>query len=268
MIITGFVGLSNFKKFSRLNAITIRLINSSEKEQQNNLPAKLSSPSSVYRYPVESRHPIQQKFIKKIKVEYHGVDKSKFQDDDATIWYPIYRFPYLHACKYLIKTKVYLTLFSISIGLSQLISFFLDPQKVFLTNSLIVSSATLAGMLFTGDWARKLVCQIYTSADCEFIRFCRFTFFARRLDMVVPASSVIPLTENNITIRKLILEIKLKPPNEHELMEGDTIEYYEEKFHLCLKFGGVSDMERFERALGKILSRKIIWRQGRKLTLQ
>lgn len=199
------------------------------------------------------RDPVPQKLLKRIKVEYHGVEQGKFNDE--TIWIPIFRFPYIGPCYTVIRFKVYLTFISIAVCLKNIYSllFGLNPN---LLPTTILSATTVIGMYVTGNLFRSLVMQIYATEDLAHLRICRFTFFGKRRDMVLPIDAVVPLTETNRTRRAFFLKLETRRPEKINL-DYDFYEFYDEKFRLVIKFGGVLDLLKFEKALGTILRMKI-----------
>lgn len=194
--------------------------------------------------------PVKQGLIKKIPVEFHGVVPSNF--NDQTEWHPIFRSPYLHAIRRVIRLKVYLTAVSFTSCLfyaSQLLmGNSLDPLK-----AIVMSSLTLGGFVYIGDYARRLVVQIYVSSDLEYVRFSRLTFFGLRRDMVVARDCIIRLSENNKTPRAPIFDVKFTMPERGIDLDHDHYEFYELGFRIPIGFGGVLDKDKFNAALGNIL---------------
>lgn len=236
----------------------IRLMSSSKPDKQGDLiPEEIYLKRGLPAPPVAlvPPEPVKQELINRIPVEYHGVTSANF--NDQSIWLPIYRFPYIGALKIVIKFKVYLTGFTTAIVLNRLynsisgLSFSTTPTTVAL------SAISLTGLLFIGNAFRKLVCQIYVSPDMNFVRMCRFSFFGRRIDMVLPREQVVPLTETNIsTVRNLFCILEFTHPQKIDL-NHDTIEFYDQYFYLPLRFGRILDRDRFEETMGKFLKRKM-----------
>lgn len=199
------------------------------------------------------RDPVPQSLLKRIKVEYHGVEPGKFNDE--TLWIPIFRFPYIGPCYATIRFKVYLTFVSFAACLRDLYCL-LDSLNPSLLPSTILTSVTVIGMYITGNLFRQLVVQIYATEDLAHLRICRFTFFGKRRDMVLPLNAVVPLTESNRTRRTFFLKLETMRPEKISL-DNDFHEFYDEKFKIVLKYGGVLDLAKFEKAFGQILRMKI-----------
>lgn len=200
--------------------------------------------------------PIEQVLLKRIPVEFHGVKPDNFNDE--TIWMPIYRFPYVNGLRRLIRFKVYLTTFSMITVAERVYTMLSDGSTNVITTAAL-STISLTGLIIVGDLFRKLVCQIYTSPDAGYIRLCRFSFFGRRIDMVLPRDLVLPLTETNTSGYKNIFTI-IRPVQPQKIdLSYDMIEFYDEKFYLPLRYGKILDKERFAHAMGQtILERKVV----------
>lgn len=199
--------------------------------------------------------PVKQELIKRIPVEYHGVKSENFNDE--SIWLPIYRFTHIGMFWYVIKFKVYLTGFTTLIVINRLYQSISGSSIGATPTTLALSAISLMGLLFIGNVFRKLVCQIYVSPDMNFIRLCRFSFFGRRIDMVLPREHVLPLTETNVSFaRNPFCYIEFTHPQKIDL-SYDTIEFYEQYFYLPLRFGRVLDRDRFEYTMGYFLKRKM-----------
>lgn len=216
------------------------------------IPTQKVQTLAAYQKPVVPVEPVAHKELARITQDYHGVTPTTFADD--TNWYPIFKFPYTFRCLVLIKLKLGLTVLSSLVGANQFYQFCLNP-KLSLFGPIVITGLTLSTLTVFGYLFRQLVCHIYTTEDCQFIRISRFSFYGNRIDMILPTKSILPLTVNNTSLRKSFVNIKFIKPK--DLMEGDRIEFYEEQFKFSLYYGGVTDTERFEKALGRLLSRKI-----------
>lgn len=214
-----------------------------------NLPAKIEEnlPSVI------KREPVPQKQIKHIKVEYHAVEAATFNDE--TLWVPIYRFPRVVLCRSLIRFKVYVTFVSLATCLKALAQLY-NTMNINLLPITMLSSISLIGMCLLGNLSRKLIVQIYTTENLDHVRLSRFTFFGKRLDMVLPLSAVYQLSETNASRRQFYLTFATRRP-EHICLDYDFHEFYDEKFRIILRFGGVLDRPRFEKVFGTILRMKI-----------
>jgi hypothetical protein len=238
------------RKLKLVRYSTIRLLASEPGRQIDHAPIKERQQRGIQ---VNELPVIRQELIKAIPVEFHGVKPTQFNDDSE--WYPIFRSPYLNAMRLLVKFKLYLTGFSLMSSLyyaSQVISGTASNPW----NAVILSTITLAGLTFIGDYARRLIVQIYVSKDLEHVRFCRFTFFGRRRDMVLPRECIVRVTEINPSRRAFILNIKFMMPEKEIDLDYDNYEFYELGFRLPLALGGVLDPDKFNTALGKILVNK------------
>lgn len=201
--------------------------------------------------PKEKWDPVPQKFLKRLPVEHHGISPASF--NDHTIWYPIFKFPYMHRVYTFVRFKVYVTFVSINACLYRIVDSLVNFNSP-ITYTLSVAGVTLFGMVLAGNICRKLIVQIYTSEDLEYVRLSRFTFFAKRQDIVLPKSLLIPLTDSNDTHRKLLLKLETKYPEKVDL-KYDNYEFYDEKFNICLMFGGINNEDKFEAILGRLLRR-------------
>lgn len=198
--------------------------------------------------------PIKQALIKRVPVEFHGVAPSNFNDE--TQWLPIYRTPHLFKLRFVIKLKLYITAISLAcctLNAHQLL--FGQTVGGGLLATGLLSFISFGGLVFMGDYFRRLIVQIYVSEDFEHVRFCRFTFFGKRRDMVLPKECIIRLPETNRSIRAPILELRFAMPEKIDL-EYDNYEFYELGFRIPIGLGGVLDKDNFQRALGKILAKK------------
>uniref|UniRef100_A0A6G1SDZ1 Transmembrane protein 186 n=1 Tax=Aceria tosichella TaxID=561515 RepID=A0A6G1SDZ1_9ACAR len=231
----------------------IRFASSARNNKDEHRPTKVREGNVIdFKEPVVIK-PIRQELIKTIPVEFHGVAPGDFNDQSE--WYPIFRSPYLNAMRRMIKFKLYLTAFSFLSSLGYASQLFYDsPINVW--KPAILSTLTLVGLVFIGDFARRLIVQIYVSKDLQYVRFCRFTFFGSRRDMVLPRECIVKLTEINSTQRAPILNVKFIMPEKGVALDYDNYEFYELGFRLPLGLGGVLDRERFNSALGKILVKK------------
>lgn len=196
--------------------------------------------------------PVSQAQIKNSNVEYHGIPPDQFSGE--TIWYPVYRFPHVQGLKMIYASKISLSIGTLSLCATRIYDFVIDPNIGFHLPGLMLS-LSLFGLIIYGQIFRKLVVQIYTSDNAEFIRFCRFTFFGKRLDMVLPRDCVMSLSETNVSKTKSFLTIKNRPPENIDL-SYDNHEFYNEDYKLSLAFGGIVDKRRFELALGNLATRK------------
>lgn len=194
--------------------------------------------------------PVQQILIKKVPVEYHGVQSNSFNDE--TTWVPIYRMPYIIVFRSVIRFKVYLTFMSMAACMTRFGQLFMDNQTPGLAGMAILSTLTLGGLVLVGDYSRKLICQIYSTDDMEFVRLCRFTFFGKRKDVVLPISCVIPLTETNASSTDPILDLKFMRPDKLDL-KHDAYEFYDEHMRIALRMGGVLDKQKFIKIFGKVV---------------
>lgn len=196
--------------------------------------------------------PVPHEVLKNIKTEYHGAPPNTYSDD--LIWIPIYRMPYIIAWRWLVKSKLLLSLSSGVVCIYKLTQFFNNHEMSLLFTALM-SLSSLAGLVLAGEYSRRLICQIYVTEDLKFVRLTRLSFFARRIDLIVPRSVLYPLTENNTTWTKFLCDLEtVRPPKINP--EYDQDEFYDQKFKICLKYGGVRDRERFDSILGTILDMK------------
>lgn len=199
------------------------------------------------------RGPVPQKLLHRIKVEYHGVGSAKFNDE--TLWVPFYRYPHIGKIHAIIRFKVYLTGLSIFACMRNVYHLLgaIDPNLIAAT---MLSSTTVIGMVIAGNFFRKLIVQIYVSEDLTHLRICRFTFFGKRRDMVLPTENVLPLSETNRGRRKLFFTVKTTMPEDIDLSH-DFYEFYDEEFTIILRHGGILDMRTFEKIMGTILRMKM-----------
>lgn len=200
-----------------------------------------------------AKDPVPQKLLQRIRVEYHGVECTVFNDE--TIWIPIYRFPYIGMSRSVIRFKVYLSIISI-VACLRSVSNLLETLDTNLLPASILTTISAIGMYLAGNLFRRLIAQVYISEDSEYLRFCRFTFFGKRLDMVLPLTAVIPLSETNVSGREFYMKVFTKKPDNFS-SDYDYHEFYDENFRLILRFGGILDMQRFEKAFGKVLRPKV-----------
>lgn len=197
------------------------------------------------------RDPVPQKLLDKINVEHHGVLPQTFSSE--TNWTPIYKFPYLNACRLAIKFKLFVTGTSLGLCAIKLSDFILQNQ-VNLTSSGVLLLITTSGLLITGHFGRRVICHLYTTDDNQFIRISRLTFYGNRRDIVLPSHLVVPLADTNKTAKKALLYVKFRKPETID-DENDYAEFYDEKLYLSLVYGGLFDKPRFESIFGFILSR-------------
>lgn len=207
--------------------------------------------SVIFPKPVE---PIRQELLKKLPVEYHAVEDITFNGE--SMWYPIYRFPHTRLCVSLIRFKLYLSLVSASAFCYNVTKVLMHANLDVLPTTALLSIFSLTSLCLIGNYFRKLVVQIYTSEDLQYVRLSRFSFFGRRLDIVLPLTSVLPLSENNVSARRFLLELKTKRPADVDL-SYDNYEFYDEVFKITLRYGGILDRSRFEGVFGKILDKKV-----------
>lgn len=210
------------------------------------IDAKLTANADQFK-----SYPVKQKKLKNVPVEYHGVDDSAFNGD--TLWFRIYKMPKIEVMQSLVIFKRWLTigaaikfgydLIYLSLGTSYLQANMMTPFYSFFS---------VASMLYITEYFRKIILQVYVSEDEKYARLSRLGFWGKRLDMIVPYTSIIPLTLNNKSALDLILEIKLIRPEDID-MEHDFLEYYDQDFKLTLFFGGVTDPGKFENLFGTIL---------------
>lgn len=196
--------------------------------------------------------PVVQSVMKRIRVDYHGVEASQFNDD--TIWTPIYRFPYLTAARTIVRYKFYATTILSLAFANKFYNFFVDLNTIGMVSTMIIAAASYSGIWVIGNTSRRFIVQIYVSDDLEFIRFVRLTSFGRRQDFVLPRSLVVPLSEINVTPRSLMLNQKFKMPTDID-MSYDFYEFYDQTFKVSLKYGGVLDRDKFRELFGRILER-------------
>jgi hypothetical protein len=244
----------SLNKQVRTRCASIRFLSASSNEDKDHRnPIKVNEDYVVQiKEPIVVK-PVKQELIKRIPVEYHGVIPAQFNDQSE--WLPIFRTPYLNAMRLLVKFKLCLTAFSLSSSLLYCSQVILgseaNPWK-----AAILSTITLLGFTFIGDYARRLVVQIYVSPDEKYVRFCRFTFFGKRRDMVLPRDCIVRLTEVNPVRRAPILNLQFTMPEKGVDIQHDHLEFYELGFRIPIVFGGVLDTKKFNAALGKILVEK------------
>lgn len=203
--------------------------------------------------PKERWDPVPQRFLRPIPVEHHGIVSSKF--NDYTIWQPIYKLPSMGKIYAFVRFKFWLTFLSIGACIFRLTDLLFDfSSNTSLSYAGGAAGVSLLGLCLAGNLCRKLVVQIYVTDDLEYIRLSRFTFAAKRQDIVIPKSLLIPLTESNDTHRKMFLKLETKMPENIDL-EYDNYEFYDEKYNIILMFGGINDQEKFEAILGRLLRR-------------
>lgn len=220
-------------------------------------------PEEVYRrrrlppvpISLEPPKPVESKLLKRIPVEFHGVEPDIFNDE--TIWMPIYRYPHVNRLRRIIKFKVYLTACS-TVAVAERCYSLLTGAGVNTLTTLGMSVVSLAGLILAGNLVRRLICQVYTSPDVDYIRMCRFSFFGRRIDIVLPRDLVLPLTETNTSgLSNMLTKVKTVHPQKIDL-KYDFIEFYDEEFFIPLRYGTILDKDRFSYAFGyTILERKI-----------
>ena len=220
----------------------------------SNLPQKKVGEDSLIVDEQAPIKPVKQALLKRIRVEYHGIESSKFNDE--TLWIPIYRLPYLMTFSGFIRAKVYMTVLSAVICASNINMFFAGKTGASLFGTLVLSSLTLGGLLFIGDYFRRIICQIYVTEDLLNIRISRFTFFGKRRDIVLPVDYVIPLTETNKSSRAPLLVLHFNPTGKLDL-NHDYEEFYDNNLRVSVLLGGVLDRDKFKKVLGNILDHKI-----------
>jgi len=187
-----------------------------------------------------------------IRCEYHGVQPLHFNDD--TVWLPVYKFPFIRSVRRLIKAQIYLSFASLVISIRNISYCVYDPTLgLFFINFL--SASSVVALAYIGNFFRQMVCHIYTTDDANFVRLARLTFFGKRMDMIMPRSVIVPLSETNQSARSPYVTLKTMMPPEVDL-KYDTYEFYDETFRIVLRFGGVLDKARFSQALGGILDKK------------
>lgn len=196
---------------------------------------------------------VKQSLLKPIPVEYHGIAPVHFNGD--TTWITIFRMPHVNAFRLIIRIKLYLTGASIGLCLFRLYEVLTVDINASLFQAGLLAVTTLSGLIFVGNYFRRMVCQIYISENQQCLRLCRFTFFGRRLDLVLPISCVVPLTETNKTGRAPVLTMEFIKPEKVDLVY-DQLEFYDEKLQVPVFFGGIVDKERFQKALGSIMDMK------------
>lgn len=200
--------------------------------------------------------PVKQSLLARIPVEYHGVVPAKFADDQIE-WIPIYRLPYLLKFRSVIRFKIYLTAASLAACSYRASLLIMGNHEVDLAPATILSLVTLCGLVFVGDYFRRIICQIYATNDLKYVRICRFSFFGNRRDLVLPVDCVIPLTELNATARIAVMKVRFKMPDKIDL-EHDEIEFYNQGLLLPMRLGGVIDQDKFSKVMGNILGRRIV----------
>lgn len=203
--------------------------------------------------PVFVPQPVKQEWISRVPVEYHGTLPDKFDND--TQWLPIYRLPYVTRFRVLIRAKLYLTGITATTIVFKVYGALAAGHLTFGgSHVLLLSAISLSGLIYTGDFFRRMACQIYVTEDLQYVRFCRFTFFGNRRDLVLPREQVIPLPELNPSYRNAIMKVRFSMPEDINL-EHDNYEFYEHGLRLIIKYGGVLDRERFRAAMGNVFAR-------------
>jgi len=198
--------------------------------------------------------PVEHKQLKHVKTEYHGVTEAGFKED--TLWSPVFRMPAIRSLRAVGRLKVYLTAVSSCFIIREINNLFTHGVSYDLFPPLSLATLTFGSLIYTGSLLNKLVVQIYASEDLRYLRFSRFTFYARRRDIIVPIDNVRPLTETNPTMRMPYYNLEFIKPKELDL-ENDYHEFYDLRLRILVYFGGIRDRELFEQVLGKLLRNKI-----------
>lgn len=213
----------------------------------------IPKPEGSVTFP-ERVKPIRQELLKRLPVEYHAVQQITFNDE--SMWYPIYTFPHIRLCTILIRFKLYLSFASASAFSYKVAESLLYTDLDTLKFTTLLPVISLTGLCVVGNYFRKLIVKVYTSEDLEYVRLTRFTFFGKRLDIVLPITSITPLSENNLSARNFLLKLRTKRPQEVDL-SYDNYEFYDEIFKITLRYGGVLDRDRFQGVFGRILDKKV-----------
>lgn len=189
------------------------------------------------------------------KIEYHGIEESKFPKD--TKWNMFYKFPYVIACRHFCRAKIYLTGATTSICSYSLASKFI-PVLTPLELPTMALFVTVTGLYLISNTFRRIICHAYATDDNKYVRLSKLTLFANRQDLILPTSLVVPLTENNANFKSLALKLLLKRPEKIDL-SYDTYDFYDEQFFFPVRYGesgGVLDEDRFKVIFGNIFSKK------------
>lgn len=211
-------------------------------------------PDKTVKQQIQTRDipPVEQKKISRFKIEYHGAPPQLFNDE--SLWYPIYKFPNINLFRRFVRFKVYLTLITTTLCMSNALEALIWHNSR-IGPSLILLATSMAGMTLAGNMARRFICQIYTSEDMRYVRLCRLSFFAKRIDLILPIECIVPLSETNTTRHKVLLKLRTRPPPEIDLTY-DYIEFYDDHFTINLTKGGIIDEKRALGVLGHLIKRK------------
>lgn len=203
--------------------------------------------------PQQPGDPVPQKLLKRAAVEHHAVSPATFNDD--SIWIPIYRVPFLNICRLVVKVKLGVTLTSLAVCINKLYIMLHNSSISPITTALFFCISS-AGLIYVGDYARKIICRVYISEDGQYVRIARLSFFGNRRDMVLPRSIITPLSETNIRAETLMLTVKLRRPDTIDF-DYDNWEFYESKFYMTVAFGGILDRAKFNHVFGRLLMRNL-----------
>ena len=232
---------------------------------RDELPAEFSQPDFAKRerskakfynnlviYDFPKLPPVKHAELMKIKQEYHAILPQDI--DQETQWLPIFRMPAVTLVRAVIRFKLYLTGAS-SLVLVRELYRLLEHLTFDASPAFYLASISVAGLLLIGNFFRSMVVQIYTTEDLKYLRFCRFSFYGNRQDIIVPMEYVMPLTETNPTMRMPYYNLHFRKPEEVDL-DHDYLEFYNLRLKIFVQFGGMRDRETFEAVLGKLLRNK------------
>jgi len=159
------------------------------------------------------------------------------QKEDTNIKTPdfktIYSFAYIQPARFLCRFKVYQT------GIVTFLTGISITTDTNVQLALTVCTVSLVMLGIMGEFFRKLVGFMYIDPSGEQVKIAHLTFWGNRKDVVLPISSIIPLSDTDENPSDVFFKLK----------------FYEKKqppFYLSLKFGRVVDEDMFHKVLGQL----------------
>ncbi|OTF69022.1 hypothetical protein BLA29_008108 [Euroglyphus maynei] len=162
--------------------------------------------------------------------------------DDLGEWIPIYRFPYIVHCRIFARAKLHMTVMMTTI---MPVSYFLYSDSYNSSDLAIIGGISLFSLALIygfGQIFRRLIGSIYVLPDKNLVRISHLTFFGNRCEKIIPRDDLLLLSDSNANLNELLLLVsQLNNHNE-----------WKDSLYICLKFGGILDVEKFTNIFGNI----------------
>ncbi|KAK7078397.1 hypothetical protein SK128_017331 [Halocaridina rubra] len=152
----------------------------------------------------------------------------------------IYRFPYITVLRTICRLKIYqTTVTSLAVPVVGCCTYTgILPSEV-LTYTLAIGSLALFMLFVMGEIFRRTVGIIYYNSIKDIVKVSHLTFWGRRRDVLIPVEDIVPFTDTSERLSDIYTHL---------------LRYSEPKnpLYLCLRFGGIKDLESFNEIFGDI----------------